>query len=123
MGRIVFKQSEFEKFILKVKSSRNLNWDNLGKLVGLTGRTLRDWKRGVLLPSEQKVKKLERLSGIEAPKPIEIRKEFWSGSVYGRAAAIARMKKYGPPGTAEGRCKGGMVSQQRRKENPEYYRK
>ncbi len=123
MGRMVFKKGEFTNFILKTKDTLGLSWDKLGKRTGVTGRTLRDWKRGVLLPSEQKVKKLEKLSGVKAPKPIEVRKEFWSGGVYGRAAAIARMKKYGPPGTTEGRRKGGMTSQKRRKEDPEYYRK
>ena len=123
MGRMVFKGSEFEEFILKVKSQLNLNWDDLGKSARVSGRTLRDWKRGVLLPSEKIVGNLEKLSGISAPKPIEIREEFWSGRKYGYIGALARMKKYGPPGTSEGRRKGGIVSQQRRKENPEHYKK
>lgn len=122
MSRMVFKKSELKNFILKVKQSSNLNWDELGKLVGLTGRTIRGWRDGVLLPSEQIIKKLEKLSGLRAPKPIEIREEFWSGSVYGRKAAIARFKKYGPPGTQRGRRKGGIISQQRRQENPEKYK-
>lgn len=123
MSRMVFEGSEFEEFILKVKLQLNLTWDDLGKSVGVSGRTLRDWKRGKLLPSKKVVDSLENLSGVLAPKPIKIREEWWSGRKNGRIGALARMKKYGPVGTPEGRRKGGLMSQKRRREDPEYYRK
>jgi len=123
MGRMVFEGSDFEKFLDEVQVKTNLNWDRIGEQVGVSGRTLRDWKRGVLLPSEKVVAGLEKLYGILAPKPVKIREEYWSGRKYGHIGALARMKKYGPVGTAEGRRKGGLVSQKRRRENPEYYNK
>jgi len=120
---MVFKKPEVKRYILEVKRCLGLSWDDLGKDVSLSSRTLRDWKNGLLLPSKQKVELLEKLSGLKAPNPIEVRGEFWSGSVYGHKAALARIKKHGPPGTPEGRRKGGVISQKLRKKNPEYYRR
>lgn len=56
------------------------------------------------------------------PEIIEEREDFWTKK-YARKGALARLKKYGPPGTPKGRRKGGLISQQKRRENPDYYRK
>lgn len=56
------------------------------------------------------------------PQDITIVSDFWYVTKGARKGALRRMELYGPPGTAEGRKKGGIISQLKRKENPEKYR-
>lgn len=110
------------KFLELVKSRTRLKWDELGKIVGISGRTLRDWRREIFLGSNKALLKLSKFSGMELPEIKEIRKEYWSIHKAARIGAIKRNEIYGPPGNAESRRKGGLVSQQRRREKPEFYR-
>ncbi|MBI1893807.1 MAG: hypothetical protein HYS14_06825 [Candidatus Rokubacteria bacterium] len=64
---------------------------------------------------------LQRHSGVQLPRGIRVLPEFWSTS---KAATVRNLKwnaVYGNPGTLEGRRKGGAVSQQRRREQPQRY--
>lgn len=123
MARLVFRKGQQREFLLRVKKSIGYTSDEIGSLLGITGRSFRDWLSEKTLGEEEGLKKLSRISGVELPKIVEKRDEFWSARKYARKGALARLAKYGPPGTPEGRSKGGRVSQQRRRENPEYYRK
>lgn len=64
---------------------------------------------------------LQRHSGVQVPSGIDVLPEFWSTS----KAAMVRNVRWnavrGNPGTAEERRKGGVVSQQRRRDHPERY--
>jgi len=123
MPRLVINKNELRDFFEEIQNKSGKNWDEVGKLVNLSGRTIRDWRRGKFLPDKEKLKKIATRFQLKIPKIIEEREEFWSARENARKGAISRLKKYGPPGTAEGRRKGGLISQQKRRENPEYYRK
>lgn len=58
---------------------------------------------------------LKRLSSFGAD-------DFWYVTKGARKGALRRLELYGDLGTPEGRRKGGINSQLRRKENPEKYR-
>lgn len=120
--RLVFEKQDQIEFFKRVREQSHWNRDALGALVGIVGRNYGDWTRAKLLPTKAGVEILSNKFSIPVPKILEIREEWWSGRAHGRDGAIARMKLYGPPGTPEGRKKGGLISQQRRRENPEYYR-
>jgi hypothetical protein len=100
--RLVFEVGDQVRFFRKIKKVSGLSNNVLGSLVGVSGRSFGDWVNG---------------------KILEEREEFWSGRINGRKAALERLRVYGPPGTPEGRSKGGLVSWQRRRENPDVYRK
>lgn len=121
MARLVFRKGRQEKFISEVKKTTGLAWEELGQSIGVSGRTLRDWKRERLLGSEKELLKLSENSGISLPKILETKKEYWSAREQARNGAYAKMRIYGPPGTPGGRRKGGLISQQRRRESPEKY--
>lgn len=123
MARIVFPKGKQQQFLEKVKEISGLRWEEVGKLIGVCGRTMRDWRREKFLANKEKIDKLAALFKIKVPKPIEIKEEFWSAKKYASLGAKRRYQLYGPPGNRESRRKGGLVSQQRRRENPEYYRK
>lgn len=122
MARLVFSAGQQKLFLNEVADKLKLSADALGELVGISGRSFRDWMREKTIGTEKGLMKLSDLSGIKLPEVVEVREEFWSGRVFGSRAAKIRLKLYGPPGTTAGRARGGKVSQMRRKENPEYYR-
>ncbi len=105
-----------------VKVKLNLSWEEIALKVGVSGRTLRDWQREILLGRKEILSKLSRLSGASLPPVIEERKEWWNTRAWSKRASKIRMEMYGPPGTPEGRSKGGTASQLRRTTNPELYK-
>ena len=122
MSRLVFRKGEQAKFLVGVMDSLNINSDELGSLIGISGRSFRYWISEKTLGTRKGLLKLSQLSGIELPRIIEEREDWWSGRVNGRSAAQIRIMRCGPPGCEWGRRKGGLVSQQKRRENPDYYR-
>jgi len=120
--RLVFEKSDQIEFFRQVKEKSGLNRDGLGILVGVVGRSYSDWARGKLLPKEDSVMFLSQKFSVPVPKIIEIREEWWGGRVNGRSAALVGLAKYGIPGSLESRRRGGIISQQKRRENPNYYR-
>lgn len=122
MSRLVFEKGKQSKFLLDVLEKLNVDVKDLADMVKISDRSFRDWIHEKTLGEKIAMEKLVKTSEIELPKVLEVREENWSGRINGRSGAIARMKIYGPPGNKFGRSKGGTVSQQRRKENPDYYR-
>jgi hypothetical protein len=122
MTRCVFNSGKQRRFMSKVQENLGLSWEKIGQLVKLSPHTLRDWKREKFLAKKEVLLQLSQLSNARLPTIIEERKEWWSAYQQASAGARARMKIYGPPGTPEGRRKGGLISQKKRRENPDFYR-
>ena len=120
--RCLFGVENQVEFFRKIKRESGLPNRILGNVVGVSGRSFGDWVNGKTLPTKTGMLKLGKKFGVEIPRVLEEREEYWSGRVHGRKAALERLKIYGPPGTLEGRRKGGLVSWQKRRENPEYYK-
>lgn len=104
-----------------VKAKLGYSWEEIASKAGVSGRTLRDWQREILLGKKEILSKLSRLSGVSLPLIVEEREEWWNTRAWSKKASIIRMKMYGPPGTPEGRVKGGKMSQLYRKLYPERY--
>ena len=122
MSRAVFKVGEQKIFFQKIRSASQLNNEKLGKMIGISGRSFLDWCNEKTLPKLESLKLLAEKFQVPEPKTIEIREEFWSGRIHGKSAALACIAKHGPPGTTEGRKKGGRNSQANRRQNPTYYK-
>lgn len=105
-----------------VKVKLGYSWEEVASKVGVSGRTLRDWQREILLGNKEILLKLSRLGGVSLPPIVEERQEWWNTRAWSKRASRIRMQMYGPPGTPEGRSKGGMISQLRRTTNPELYK-
>lgn len=121
MSRVIAKKGDQRKFMEEVKNRSNLTWDRLAKVVNLSSRTLRDWRREVLKMNYEKAKILSEFTNVQLPKIIKILPEYWSVPKAAKAGGLARLKIYGPPGTPEGRSKGGKRSQELRRLYPERY--
>lgn len=123
MSRVIAKKGDQRKFMEEVKSKSNLTWEELAKVVNLSSRTLRDWRREIPKMNFKKVKILSEFTKVPLPKIIKILPEYWSTKKAGHKAGLLNIKKYGNPGTPEGRRKGGLRSQQLRRLYPERYPK
>lgn len=107
----------------EVKSKSHLTWEELAKVVKLSSRTLRDWRREVLKMNYEKAKILSEFTKVSLPNIEKILPEYWSTKKAGHKAGLLNMKRYGNPGTPEGRRKGGLRSQELRMLYPERYPK
>ncbi len=124
MARLVFRKGEQKLFLNEVGKVLKADSNKLGSFVGISGRSFRDWINEKTLGTKEKMMRLSEISGVKLPNIIEEREEWWSGRVNGIKGAYSKFETYGFFGklTLKDRIKGGSVSQQRRRDNPEYYR-
>ncbi len=123
MQRAVLKPKDRTRFFSDLFQNNKIDINKLASRYRISSRTLRDWRRGKFLPSLETLKTIAKDFQIKLP-PFEVVPQYWYiTSENARRAALVRLKLYGPPGTPDGRRKGGLTSQQKRRENPEYYRR
>lgn len=122
MPRIRFKSRLQFRFLNNVRERLGVNWPQLAKILRVHPRTLSDWRREKYTVSEKVFKKCIELTKnkIEIPS-YEVLPDFWNIEKSARKGGLVLAERYGGPGTPEGRRKGGLVSQQKRRLYPELY--
>jgi len=119
--RIKISKKQQIDFLQEVKVKSQMDAEALGIFCNVSGHTVRDWSRakytlphevGLLLSSKFKV---------SLPMDFKILKRYWYIKKYARKGALARQKIYGLLGSVETRRKGGLISQEKRRKNPEKY--
>ncbi len=113
----MFGKGQLDQYFSLCKTATGLSLPQLAKAISLERHTLNDWRRGKKLPSLEKLQELSSFANAPLPRVIHVKPEHWASS----AAAILKNKLYGCTLTHEDRVKAGTNSQQRRRENPEYY--
>lgn len=122
MNRVILTKEGRKRFFNDLSKKSKVSLEVLALQYAISGRTLRDWRRGKFYPSLEILKTISKDFRIKLP-PFKTVPQYWYiTSENARKAALARMELYGPPGTPEGRRKGGLVSQENRRKNPEKYR-
>jgi hypothetical protein len=122
MPRVKFSKNNQYKFIVSVKDVINTDWPDLARILGVSKRTLFDWRREKYLINQDAFNKCLDLITDKVKVPnYEVLPDFWNISKAAKKGGLATAKKYGGPGTPEGRKKGGLVSQERRKLYPKLY--
>lgn len=122
MGRVKFKTGQQRIWINKLIFEHNSNTNELAKICGVSSRTVRDWKREKFTISKDAFDILNKKFDLLTPPTVKYVKDYWYITKGARKGALKRLELYGPPGTKEGRIKGGKISQQKRRENPDRYR-
>lgn len=122
MGRMVFNKGELRQFIENVQVKLKLDCDGLAKVVGLSGRTIRDWRREKYYPQEDIILKFSKLSGIKVPSYHAL-PQYWNIVEAAKKGGKKRYELYGLLGNRESRVKGGLISWQRREKDPELFKK
>src|SRR2546421_160816 len=122
MSRVIFKNGDQDIFLKNLKLSSNLTTIQLADLCQVSSRTFRDWLRGKYSISEAALKTLSEKLLCALPKDIEVVQDYWYLVKGARKGTLRRMELYTALGTPEGRKKGGINSQVKRKEKPEKYK-
>lgn len=123
MPRVIFPGNAQVDYLKMVKLKSGLNSNQLAIICGVVGRSFRDWARGKLTISEAALNRLQdKFPQIKAPENIKVVDDYWYAAKGSKKGALRRLELYGPPGTPEGRRKGGLMSQLQRKANPEKYK-
>ena len=110
MIRIKFVEGKQKDYLAKVEKMSYLSTDELAKMVGIVGRTFRDWKREKLCMSLKAAKVFNKKFGMKLPdSEVEMIERWRKMREIGlRRGGLNYIKKYGNPATLEGRKKGGL---------------
>lgn len=108
-------------FLNQVIHRSGLSLELLARRCGVHPRTLRDWRREQFLIPFETARFLSRTFHVALPSG-DILGDYWYVAKGSRQGGMRRLELYGPPGTPSGRKRGGIISQQRRREDPEAYR-
>ncbi len=123
MPRIKFQKGAQSLFLSSLQQHLGVTWLELSKKIKIHSRSLLDWRREKFTISEKSFKKLVVLGEGRIVVPqYEVLPDFWSIEKAARRGGQVVAEKYGGPGTPEGRVRGGRISQERRRKNPEKYR-
>ena len=117
MPRVVFAKGEQSEYLTAVKQAMKTRVENLALDCGVHPRTIRDWQREKYLISQKAATSLQKISGIPCPRILEILPDYWSTRKAGQVGARRRFERYGSPGTADGRRRGGLASYEKMKQS------
>ena|SRR3989344_4473557 len=122
MPRIEFAKNNQHKFLEDIRESLDTDWLFLSERLGVSKRTLFDWRREKFKITKKVLEKCLYLTHgkVKAPEYTEL-PDFWSIPNAAKRGGLITALRYGGPGTPEGRKKGGAVSQERRRLYPELY--
>lgn len=123
MPRIKFKKKQQSKFIFNVKNSTDFSWLDIAKRIDVSPRTLLDWRKERFTLSEEAFNKFLKISGLKRINTgdYKVLPDYWSIPKAAKEGGLTVAKKYGGPGTPDGRKKGGISSQKRRRLFPQLY--
>jgi len=96
-----------------------LNSNELGKLLGLSGRTIRDWKREKFKPTKDHISKISKMSGVIVPE-YKILSPYWNNPKAAILAGKRTFELYGLLGTKESRICWNYVRRWRINSFPVY---
>ena len=118
---MLFEKGVFRGFIEQVEVKLEKSSEDLGVIVGISGRTLRDWKREKYNPSKEIIIKLSELAKVSIPDH-KILPRYWYVKKAASLGGKKRRALYGLLGSKESRMKGGINSWVARKSNPELWK-
>lgn len=96
--RIIFPRGKQRTFILHSKNVLCFSNIEIAGLLGVSLRTLTDWKREKFSMSLRAAKTLSRMTKINIPKSAKVKEPFWYVDKGASAGGIAVYKKYGMVG-------------------------
>lgn len=121
MARMLFEPGKQKEFFEKVKIRSSLSFFRLAKKYSIGERSFRDWRREKFSANYEKVLRLSKDFHISI-RNAKKADDYWYTEKGSSIGGKMHYKLYGAPGTLEDRKKGGRVSQERRRKNPEKYR-
>ncbi|MFZ6035181.1 MAG: LAGLIDADG family homing endonuclease [Patescibacteria group bacterium] len=108
--RVVIPKKHRLTYFNSLKETTNLSWSNLSRELKVNERLIRSWRQGEFTIPMKFLKKIKQRYDIAIPDAIKTLPNYWHAKSAGSIGAVAHNIKYGNPGTAEGRQRGGMRS-------------
>lgn len=93
--RVVFPKNKQREFLNRAIASLDITLKECAEMLGISIRTLTDWKREKFLIPIGSAKILHKKSGIPLPSNLVLRNRYWYVTKGGRKGGIAVYKKYG----------------------------
>lgn len=108
--RLKFRFGQQKKFLNEVFNKSRLSTGVLAEIANVHPRSFRDWKNEEITMTLFAVEKFIDLFNVILPEDKEILAERWQKArkMANKIGGLAMFKKYGSPGTKEGRRKGGI---------------
>lgn len=96
-------------YLLKVEKVSGLSSDQIAHMLGVVGRSYRDWRREKYAITQHAVEIIEQQFNLPLQYPKDKAFREWKVTKIeaARRGGLAVLAKYGGPGTPEGRSKGG----------------
>lgn len=100
------------RYLMDAEKRSECTSDEMAKMLGIVGRSYRDWRRGKFGISQKAVEIIERKFGLRLPYSKKVAFEAWRLAKISASSkgGIAVSVKYGGPGTLEGRREGGRIA-------------
>ena len=123
MSRIKFARGSQARFLFVAKQRLNLSWSLLAKKINAHPRSVSDWRREKYTLPRSVYERLAKIVGRTTEKipRHKVLSDHWNLKAAARKGGLVTAARYGGPGTASGRKKGGVRSQLMRKLHPERY--
>jgi hypothetical protein len=123
MPRVKIEKDQQIKFFKDILEKSGTDWLGLAGILRIHPRSLSDWKKGKYTIPKKVFDRCVKLigKGLKIPS-YKIFPDFWSIEKASKKGGLITARRHGGPGTLEGRKKGGLVSQERRKQHPELYK-
>ncbi|MBI2638323.1 LAGLIDADG family homing endonuclease [Candidatus Peregrinibacteria bacterium] len=110
MPRVKLQKISPQEFFEIIKTRGRFSCTGLAKLLNVHRRNLSTWRYGKTLMPLRVFVKIANLINFH-PK-FSVLPDYWHTKTAGRKGALMRIKRYGNPGTPEGRAKGGKITYQ-----------
>lgn len=104
---------------LTEKALRRSSIEQLAEVCGVHPRTVRDWRREKHRMPYDSLRRICERTGLSLPTRLRLVPDFWHIQAAARLGGQRRAQLYGPPGTLESRRKGGRISSERFRANPD----
>ena len=119
--KVRFRGNGQEKWLGELVGRNHTSVEKIAGICGVSGRTVRDWRRGKYLMTSAAVRKICGHFDVSWPKEVKEIDDYWYVFKGARKGGLRRVVLYGIPGNIESRKMGGLESQKRRREDPEKY--
>ena len=109
--RVRFSGGGQRSFLERIQQRTGTSASVLAEQLGVCARTVCDWRRERWQLTDVALEKLCELAQLPRPNGIELLPEYWSVQKASRLGGLRHVALYGPPGTPEGRRRGGLAAQ------------
>lgn len=122
MSRIKFKKGSQSKLLNDWRITSGLTWSEMSEKLGISQRTLLDWRKEKYTLSQSALNKIVKFSQKRIKVPTyKVVSDYWNIKKAAKKGGKVTAERYGGPGTLEGRIRGGKKSQKNRRLFPELY--